>query len=139
MLKSCCTGTKCVQTYLGSAFKIIDSQTGEDLLFGANRMYNPYLVRMYSISGSDTVYHNSRPGKYSPPPDLDSLLFGGLSYDRYETIYVALNQWDIDTMTISYGRSDGGACCPDSYWIQSIDYNNMRLKKQTSELYIINK
>src|SRR4051812_49639899 len=115
LLANCCPERKCLQTELWRAFRITDAQNGSDLIFGPNRCYDPYLVKMFSVSGSDTVYHNIRPGKYSPPPVTDSLLLGELSFGRYETIYVRLNQVDTDTMKISYGYSDGGNCCRDSY------------------------
>ncbi|GAA4345414.1 hypothetical protein GCM10023184_47350 [Flaviaesturariibacter amylovorans] len=136
LLSTCCMGTKCDPTDLGAGIRFRNA-AGTDLLFGPGRAYDPDSVRLYSVTGGDTLRHDAFAGSYSNA-SADSLLFVSFRSERYETVYVAFGA-DVDTLQVAYARDDGGACCPDSYRVQILHYNGAPVPRNSANQYLIRK
>ena len=123
VLASCCLGyTKCGQDNNPSRFRILSSSNGQDLVFGPSRIYDKNIIKFYSLTGIDTIFHNygARP---NPNPGQDSLLYVDFDYRKKDTVYVLLNNSDIDTLYLTYRMVDGSPCCQDYSHVTPVKYN----------------
>lgn len=136
---SCCFGSgKCIGSYNSAQFRLLTASNGQDLVFGASKTYDSEQLKFYSISGSDTVFH-----RYEVGPDQnggpDSLLFVDFDYSKKETVYVLLNDSDVDTLTLTYKTFDASPCCPDYFEVRPIRYNKIMLQPTNSGITILTK
>lgn len=138
-LASCCLGNrKCNQDYNASRFRILDKTAGNDLVFGPSKIYDKSFITFYSLNGVDTIFHNYGAGP-NPTPGEDSLLFVNFDYRKIETVFVRLNNTDVDTLVLSYQLVDGSPCCPDFTFTQPILYNNNYIKETRGSITILRK
>ena len=128
-LTSCCFGNrKCPQDNKSTIFRLVDKTTGADLVFGPTGLYNKDSIAFFSLTGTDTVFHNYGAGPNSSPGQ-DSLLFVSFDHRNFETMFLRLNSLDVDTLRINYEIIDAGPCCNDYTNSQPLSYNNNPVKQ----------
>lgn len=138
-LTSCCLGNrKCNQDYNSSRFRIVDKTSGNDLVFGSNKIYDKYFITFYSLNGTDTIFHHYGAGP-NPNPGQDSLLFVVFDYRKKEMVFVRLSNTDIDTLSLSYPIVDASPCCPDYTSAKPTSLNNNYLEQITGGITILRK
>ena len=99
----------------------MSATTGNDLVFGANRVYDKNQIRFYSLQGADTTFFDYETMKLSGP-GYDSILLVHF-YPERDVAYIRLSNTDIDTLNITY-RSIGSRCCGTITEITHFRYNN---------------
>jgi hypothetical protein len=102
-----------------SLFRITNKTTGADLAFGLARVFDAHAIKIFSTKDGDTSFHNYKPERWK---GNDSALFLKLS-SKIDTVYVQLNQSDVDTMVLSYGQTTS-RCCWAYKSIISVNFNN---------------
>ena len=137
-LISCCFGNrKCPEGNNSATFRIQNSTNGNDLVFGLSKIYNKDSIKFYSMSGTDTIFHSYMAGAYSDIPQ-DSLLFVRFDNRQIKTVYVRLNNIDVDTLNLNYSLSSS-ACCGDRINVSPVSYNNKYLETSSNGITIIKK
>ena len=60
ILSSCdpCDNLDCVSSDYYGQFRIISASTGNDLVFGPNKIYDKNQIRFYSLTATDTTFFN---------------------------------------------------------------------------------
>ena len=123
LLSSCdpCNNLDCAASNYDGQFRIVSASTGNDLVFGANRVYDKNQIKFYSLKGTDTTFLEYR-----------TIKFGGTGYDsilqvrffpQSDIAYMRLSNGDIDTLNISY-KSTQTKCCGTITQIANFRYNN---------------
>jgi hypothetical protein len=136
---SCCVGNrKCAQDYNSARFRIISIVNENDLVFGPSKIYDKNSIKFFSLSGTDTIFHHYGAGP-NPNPGEDSLLFVDFDYRKKETVYIKLNNADIDTIVLAYQTIDASPCCPDYLEGKPISCNNNFLQQLSGGITIIKK
>lgn len=122
-LGSCCFASqKCDSTPRNlSKFKIFDKK-GKDLLFGDNKKYNADSVIAYSLSGADTVKHTCQTAPNTDTPEEDSLLYIQYDYRQFTTVYLMLDDNDVDTIQL-IKETYGSKCCGKFTELVPVSYN----------------
>ena len=137
-LESCCFASqKCdVEPRNSSKFRFLD-QNGKDLLFGDNKKYNADSIIAYSLSGTDTVKHLCNKG---PDTDnyenKDSLLYVRYDYRQLTTVYLMLDDKDIDTIQLSK-ITEGSKCCGKYTELLPVSFNIKPLQEGYNGLFTI--
>jgi hypothetical protein len=136
VLSSCCLGNyKCNAENFNESYRLL-SFNGNDLLFGAGRVYDVAAIRLFSLNGTDTVFHHTGAGP-NPQPGRDSLLYVNYDYRKFQTVYVRLTSTDTDTIQLLYETVDASPCCPDYFSVSTATYNNAPPEKGSfGELYL---
>lgn len=138
-LTSCCLGNrKCNQDNNSSRFRIIDKTNGKDLVFGPANIYDKNNITFFSLSGTDTIFHYCVAGP-NPNPGQDSLLYVEFDYRKIERVFIRLNNYDIDTLTLTYQNIDASPCCKDYTDVKPISINNNYLEQIGEGITIIKK
>lgn len=116
-----CKGTNgaCPDSF-ESFFRIISRTDGKDLVYGSNKVYNKSEIKIFSTKGVDTTFATYQPSRLVKD-GYDSVLYFRLT-SKVDTIFMRLNNSDIDTITLSYGLSEGRCCSFNS--IRNLNYNN---------------
>ena len=97
----------CPDTY-ESLFRILRKTDGKDLVYGQMRIYDKSKIKVFSIKGIDTIFANYEP--YRLVKDgYDSVLHFYYSA-KVDTLFIKLNNTDIDTIKVSYGLTEGRCC-----------------------------
>ena len=109
----------CPDTY-ESLFRITSKTDGKDLIYGSSRVYDKSAIRIFSVRGADTTFANYQPYRLIKD-GYDSVLSLRLTA-RIDALFIKLNSIDKDTITVSYGRSEGRCCSFNS--IRALSYNN---------------
>ncbi len=122
ILQSCCSKEYIAGTYL-HPFAFLDATTGNNLLFGANKIYD---VDSISIKCSNaTEYKNVT----VPANSVDSVIY--LHFNNANTCFIKFSDNDIDTFTMQYvereGRNQRGICRQSYMDMVSLKYNNVAL------------
>lgn len=123
LLFSCdpCKNLDCASDNFNGQFRIVSAVTGNDLVFGPNRLYDKNQIRFYSLKGTDTTLFS-----------FEAIRFGGTGYDsildvrffpKTDIAYMRLSNGDIDTLNISYKTTDT-KCCGTISVITNFLYNN---------------
>jgi hypothetical protein len=135
---SCCLGNrKCNESDLSVSFRLLNAVNGEDLIFGANSVYDKNSIKFYSLTGNDTLFHSYQAAAYSNNPQ-DSFLFVVFDYRKIETVYVMLASSDVDTLNVIY-ETNTSQCCQDYSTINLLRYNNTILQASSSGITTIKK
>ena len=103
-----------------STFRIISKDNGRDLVFGAGSIYDNSKIKILSLQGGDTTFANYQPDRLAGN-GYDSVLrfkIDGIA----DTLYIILSDSDVDTISVSYGLSEGRCCSYNS--IRTLNYNN---------------
>lgn len=109
----------CPDTY-ETLFRIISKTDGKDLVYGSTKVYDKSKIKVFSIKGTDTAFANYEP--YRLVKDgYDSVLHFYYSA-KVDTLFIKLNNTDIDTIRVSYGLTEGRCCTFNS--IRFLNYNN---------------
>ena len=103
-----------------SAFRIISKDNGHDLVFGSSSIYDKSKIKIFSLQGSDTTFANYQPDRLVLN-GYDSVLRFKIS-KMVDTLYIKLSNSDVDTISVSYGLSEGRCCSYNS--IRTLNYNN---------------
>ena len=128
MFSACClVGNKCDGDHTRINFKIVDSKTAVDLVFGPSSIYNADSIQFFSVSGHDTTYHYYY-AQLSSNLGTDSLLFVDVNVENNAPVFMRLNDSDIDTLRFTYVMNDGGKCCGDSKSLKTFQHNNNSVK-----------
>ena len=100
-------------------FRIMSMSTGQNLVYGPNKMFDRSQMKVFSIKGADTSISDVKAiyGNRSS----DSTLYFHLPA-KTDTAYLQLNTIDIDTLTLIYGLTTGRCCSFTS--IKAVNYNN---------------
>jgi hypothetical protein len=122
VVSSCdpCTGDCIYDNYHGQ-FRIVSASTGNDLVFGANRVYDKNKFRFYSLKGTDTVFFDYQTIK-NPNTGYDSILYVRF-FPMADVAYMQLSNGDIDTLGITYNTRNT-KCCGTITEITKFRYNN---------------
>jgi hypothetical protein len=129
---------KCNADSSAAIFRIVNSLTGQDLVFGSSKIYDKNLIKFYSLSGTDTIFHHYGAGP-NPNPGQDSLLFVNFDYRKQNVVFVRLTNSDIDTMYIVYDVMDASPCCPDFSMARPSTFNSKALEVQAGGIAILKK
>jgi len=139
LLASCCLGNrKCKQDYNQINLRIISASNGEDLLFGPAKIYDPAMIRLYSMNGTDTIFHGCGAGP-NQNPGGDSLLYANVDYRKFETMYLTLSHSEVDTLQVLYQAIDASPCCPDYYVATLNTCNNTAVDNISGGIAVIKK
>jgi len=123
ILSSCdpCKKLDCVSSDFDMRLKIVSAETGKDLVFGSDKVYDASKIKFYILKGSDTTLLSKR------IVDSDSTTFNRYFevtfFPKIDTAYLQLNNKDIDTLFISY-KSRNTRCCGVITEITNLNYNN---------------
>lgn len=122
LLVSCCmiTNRKCSISENDAVFRIVDAANEHDLFFGMYKQYDWNLIKLFSLEGNDTIFHQINGRTFSN--NQDSLLFVYFN-SRVETVYVSLNGSDIDTLRLSYDVHMASSCCEEFSYVNPLSYN----------------
>jgi len=138
-ISSCCLGNrKCNQGFTSATFRIVNKLTSQDLVFGSNAIYNSRNIQFFSLKNLDTTFHipsivsNSSFGQ-------DSVFFIDFGKQLLETVYLNLNNADIDTLSLLYTREDGSPCCDYYINIKPLSFNNTYLETTTTGITFLKK
>jgi hypothetical protein len=112
-------GDFCPDSY-ESLFRITGKLDGKDLLYGPDKVYDKSAIRIFSVRGADTAFANYQPYRLMKD-GYDSVLYFKLA-SRVDTLFVRLNAVDVDTITLSYGMSEGRCC--SFHAIRAMSYNH---------------
>ena len=123
LLSSCdpCNNLDCASSNYDGQFRIVSASTGNDLVFGTNRVYDKNQLRFYALKGTDTTFF-----------DFQTIKFGGTGYDsilhvqfypQTDVAYIRFSNSDIDTLNISY-KTTQTKCCGTITEIRNFRYNN---------------
>jgi hypothetical protein len=113
ILGSCCLGNaKCKLDNNDVRFRIVNATSGEDLLFGATKIYDKDSIRLYSINGNDTIFHFCKAGA-NPNPGQDSLLYVTFDQRKYQNVILEISDSDVDTISLDYPTTNVSPCCED--------------------------
>ena len=123
LLSSCdpCDNLDCVSSNYAGQFRIVSASTGNDLVFGTNRVYDKNQIKFYALKGTDTTFF-----------EYQAIEFGNIGYDsilyvqfipQTDVAYMRLSNSDIDTLNISY-KTRQTRCCGTITQITSFRYNN---------------
>ena len=126
----------CSQEYIyGNALQSIsfmDKTTGNNLLFGANKIYNKDSV--FVKYDKDTFYQKIRTSNNSTDT------FVSIYFNDVATCYIKFSSTDIDTFTVKYEmrkvKHSSGACSQTVYYINSLKYNNIDVPIDESPIKI---
>jgi hypothetical protein len=123
LLSSCdpCKNLDCISGNIYGQFRIVKAGTGQDLVFGPNKIYDKDKIKFYSLKGTDTTFFEYHPIKF-PNTGYDSILHVRF-YPTPETAYMRLSDGDIDTFNLSYTTKDT-RCCGTITDISRFRYNN---------------
>lgn len=123
VISSCCIGSyKCKGDDLNIRFRLLSSG-GNDQLFGSGRIYDIRQIKIYSLRGTDTVFHQCLPGP-NPEPNKDSIMYLSLAGEPYEKVYARWSHTVTDSLSIQLTKVDASPCCPDYTDVISIRLNN---------------
>lgn len=123
VLSSCdpCSNLDCVSSNYDGQFRIVSAATGNDLVFGPNRIYDAGKIRFYSLKGIDTTFLEYQPIKFGNGT-YDSILTVRF-YPETNMAFIKLGNGDIDTLEVSYSIRDT-KCCGGITTITKFRYNN---------------
>jgi len=111
----------CASSNFYGQFRIVSASSGNDLVFGPNRIYDKTEIKFYSLKGSDTTFFNYQTIRF-PGTGYDSILYVFFS-PKPEIAYMKLNNADIDTFQI-YSESIKSKCCGTITNITNFRLNN---------------
>jgi hypothetical protein len=112
------SGGVCNDTY-ESLFRVVSISTGKDLVYGPDKIYNSSAVSMFFKTGTGISYATCEP--YGLIKDgYDSVLLFHLA-SIVDTLYMKLENTDVDTLLLSYGAREGKCCSYNS--IKEISFN----------------
>ena len=119
--------TSCCYEYFGPRtegwYRVVNSTNGQDLVFGPNSIYNKDSIKFFSISGSDTIIQQSYLSAV-PNSGSDSMFVVYFSsQQREDTVYIRLNNSDIDTMQLTW-KVDDSKCSKGAWGVSPYKYNN---------------
>ncbi|MDQ2863245.1 MAG: hypothetical protein M3R50_06285 [Bacteroidota bacterium] len=117
--KPCKSSRGCPDSY-ESVFRIVSKINGNDLLFGPTGLYDASKIKVFSLTGGDTMFANVESFRLQLN-GYDSVLHFKLS-NKPDSLFIQLNNNDIDTITVSYGPTEGRCCSFNS--IRTLTYNN---------------
>lgn len=121
-LQACCSKEYITGAYL-QRFALIDAATGNNLLFGINKIYNVDSVLVKC--SNDTEYK-----KVTVLSNLsDSVVY--INFNYANTCFIKFTDNDIDTFTMQYiereARNQRGVCRQSYMDMVSLKYNNVAL------------
>src|SRR3954467_7032009 len=72
LISSCdpCNNLDCAANNYNGQFRIVSAGTGNDLVFGTNRVYEKNQIKFYSLKSTDTTFF-----------EYQTIKFGGTGYD----------------------------------------------------------
>ncbi|WP_207493790.1 hypothetical protein [Aridibaculum aurantiacum] len=117
-----CKNLDCISDNFFGQFRITSASTGNDLVFGSNRVYDKDQIRFYSLKGTDTTFLDYQPIRYAGT-GYDSVLYVHF-FPPTDVAYMRLSNGDIDTLHISYNTRTT-KCCGTITEITKFRFNNM--------------
>ena len=123
----CATGDRNVQ------FRIIDKQSGSDLLFGPSRIYHPDSIQFYSIKDLDTTFYEPRKDRIIRSQANDSLVYV-IFFRPSSTVYMRLKSGDVDTLKLGL-KSYDTRCCGRLTDITSLRLNDSLHTRNSDWVY----
>lgn len=135
MFSACClVGAKCEDNRTGLNLRLLDFITRKDLLYGTSKIYNADSIKLFSLSGTDTVNHYCVPC-ISYSAGYDSVLCVNINVVNNAPVFLQLSDSDIDTLQLLYSVNDGGRCCGDTKHIYRLRYNQDEVDPDQGLLY----
>lgn len=105
--------------FMSTSFPLL--QVGHNVI--ANRIYNKDSIKFFSISGLDTILHESY---LSPVPNSGSdtmFICYFSSQQRVDQVYMKFNNADIDTIQLSW-KVDDSKCSKGAWGMSPDKFNN---------------
>lgn len=123
LFSSCdpCSNLDCASNNYGGQFRIVNASTGNDLVFGTNRVYDKNQIKFYSLKGIDTTFFEYQTIKFGGT-GYDSILYVRF-YPQADVAYMRLSNGDIDTLIILYKTAET-KCCGTITEITKFRFNN---------------
>ena len=139
VLNSCdeCSNLDCIPSKYTAYLRLITQPGNTDLIFGPSAIYHPDSIRMYMLSGTDTVFYQYQTLNV-PGSGSDSMLAVTLSPEAFSNVYMQLNNQDTDTLQVRYKRFNT-KCCSVITQIDSIQYNNQPMVPATEGIIYLRK
>lgn len=126
LLNSCCSFVDCMTSDYTGRFRIVSAASGQDLVFGPNRIYDKTQIRFYTKKGLNITLLDYRI-LYLPGQGYDSIFYvdfySHTLKESVDTAYMQLTGSDVDTLTIRYDFRES-TCCGDITVIENIRINN---------------
>jgi hypothetical protein len=116
-----CSNLDCASDNYYGQFRIVSASTGNDLVFGTNRVYDKNQIKFYSLKGTDTTFFEYQTIKFGGT-GYDSILYVRF-YPQTDVTYMRLSNGDIDTLNISY-KTTQTKCCGSITEITNFRHNN---------------
>ena len=122
-LLSCdsCNHLDCITDNYSGQFRIISKIDDSDLVFGPHSKYDPAEIKFYSIQGVDTTFFEYDPIKF-PGSGYDSILYVRFSPKTTTTLFMQLDNLDIDTLALTH-KTFKTKCCGTITEIINFRYN----------------
>lgn len=118
-----CNYVDCASDNYDGQFRIVSANTGKDLVFGSNSIYDKNQIKFYAVKGGDTTFFDYHPVNF-PNIGYDSILLVRF-YPKTDIAYMRLSNGDVDTLVISFVVAKGSKCCGDITEIAGFRYNNL--------------
>jgi hypothetical protein len=88
-------------------FRIVNKNTGKDLVYGPDKIYDRTQMKIFLVKGVDTAVINIQ-ALYGSSSS-NSILYFDLPA-KADTAYLRLISLDVDTLTLSYGLTNSRCC-----------------------------
>ena len=123
ILSSCdpCKNLDCASDNYYGVFRIVAGNTGTDLVFGPNSIYDKKQIRFYALNEADTTFFACKAIKVEGA-NSDSALQVRF-HTKSGTAYIRFGNADIDTLNIFFSSNDT-KCCGTFTEITNFRYNN---------------
>ena len=132
-----CSNLDCVPNNYTAYLRLLKQPGNSDLIFGHSAVYHPDSIRIYMLSGTDTIFYQKQTIKV-PGTVSDSMLAVSLSPEAFSNVYMELDNQDTDTLEVRYERFNT-KCCSVITQIDSIRFNNQPMIPATEGIIYLSK
>ena len=132
-----CSNLDCVPNNYTAYLRLLKQPGNSDLIFGHSAVYHPDSIRIYMLSGTDTIFYQKQTLKV-PGTVSDSMLAVSLSPEAFSNVYMELDNQDTDTLEVRYERFNT-KCCSVITQIDSIRFNNQPMIPATEGIIYLSK
>lgn len=111
VLTSCspCRNLDCITSRYDFRFQIVDKNSGENLVFGPNAIFEYEKIRLYSVIGSDTInystYLNEGPGSVNQNTLIIAEVFPPTG-----VLFLEYPDKSRDTLSLTFSQRDTECC-----------------------------
>ncbi|GMQ26760.1 hypothetical protein Aoki45_34430 [Algoriphagus sp. oki45] len=123
LLISCdpCRNLDCLASKYDFEFRILDAESGLDLVFGPNAQFKAEEFRLYSLQGNEQVEYVLQP-LFSPYYEGDTTFYAEV-IPPLGPVFLSYPNGKIDTLVLSYTQYDT-ECCGRITEVRELTRNN---------------